>query len=249
MEPAEYEAMFRLEDGLWWYVGMRRIIAHFLNGQGPHDRGWTLDAGCGTGGNLVSLAAYGNVVGIDFSPAALRLAGQRGKWPLLQGSVEQLPFRDRSFALVTCFDVICHRSISDDVAVLNEFRRVLKPGGRLLVRLPAYDWLYSRHDAAVHTRHRYTASELRHKLRAAGFTVMRISYANALLFPVAATRRVMQRGGTADQGSDVRPVAPVLNALFTQVLTMESRLIRHVALPFGLSVLALAERPAEDGLR
>lgn len=243
MEPEEYEAMFRLEDHLWWYVGMRRLVSTFVNGEAPRERGWLLDAGCGTGGNLPSLEAYGAVVGLDFSKDAIHFAKQRGNWPLLRGSVERLPFRDRAFSFLTSFDVLCHRSIHDDITVLKEFRRVLKPGGRLLLRLPAYDWLYSQHDAAVHTKHRYTVAELRHKLEAAGFTVVKMSYANTLLFPLAAARRLLRRPGKAHAGSDVRPIASVLNRVFTQALTVESRLIEHLRLPFGLSVLALAERP------
>ncbi|HEX2187214.1 MAG TPA: methyltransferase domain-containing protein, partial [Chloroflexota bacterium] len=199
MNVAEYEAMYRLEDRLWWYVGMRRVAERVLDGrlervpQGRTAAQRILDAGCGTGGNLRWLEAFGSVYGIDLSAHAIGFCRQRGLQTVARGSVTALPYADRSFDLITSFDVIYHLGVEDDLAALREMHRVLRPGGHLLVRVPAIPQLASHHDAAVHTRQRYTLGELREKTERAGFEVLRASYANTLLFPLAAIARLMAR--------------------------------------------------------
>jgi SAM-dependent methyltransferase len=205
MNPAEYEAMYRLEDHLWWYTGMRRITAAALEGApsgaltdrtGPAERRADrriLDAGCGTGGNLAWLSRFGPVWGVDLSPLATAYCRRRGQGTVARSSVTRLPFPDASFDLVTSFDVIYHLGVEDDVAALAEMRRVLRPGGTLFVRVPALERLRSVHDAAVHTRQRYTTGELRAKVDCAGLDVERASYANAFLLPLAAVARLARR--------------------------------------------------------
>lgn len=247
-----YDLTFRLEDRLWWYLGMRRVMAALL--PAPTGRWDVLDAGCGTGGTTAWLARYGRVVGIDRAPEALALARSRQLARLVRGSVDRLPFADASFDLLASFDVIYHRAV-DDRAALAEFHRVLRPGGLALIRLPAYDRLRGAHDRAVHTRHRYTAAELAGLLGAAGFRVERISYANTLLFPAALARRLGEsraadssarapRESGATTGDFWEPPA-ALNRLLELPLALEAALIRRgLALPFGLSVVALARKGA-----
>jgi SAM-dependent methyltransferase len=271
MNPAEYEAMYRLEDHLWWYTGMRRITAAALGSTpggaltgrpGPSggraerraDRR-ILDAGCGTGGNLAWLSRFGRVWGIDLSPLATAYCRRRGQDAVARGSVTRLPFPDASFDLVTSFDVIYHLGVANDVAALAEMRRVLRPGGTLFVRVPALEGLRSVHDAAVHTRQRYTTGELRAKVARAGLEVERASYANAFLLPLAAGARLARRrrahgkdaeGGGTDGGeaSDVRPVPAPLNALFGAVLGLEAAWLARADLPIGLSAFVVARKPA-----
>jgi SAM-dependent methyltransferase len=248
VSPDEYEAMYRLEDRLWWYTGMRQISEAVLDSRlQPGQR--ILDAGCGTGGNLRWLGRFGAACGVDLSPHAVRFCARRGLSTVARATVLSLPFPDATFDLVTSFDVVYHLDVADDVAALAELRRVLRPGGWALVRVPALEPLRSAHDAAVHTRHRYYLGELRDKVCRAGLVVTRASYANALLLPVAAAARVLARrraGRGADRTaarSDVRPLPPVANALLRGVLGVEAALIARRDLPLGLSALVLAQRP------
>ena len=249
MEKEEYRRMFAVEDSFWWYVGMRRITAALLDPiYLPRRNGGIaiLDAGCGTGANLLFLRRYGQACGIDASEEAIAFCHERGIGQVAPGTVEQLPYPDCSFDLVTSFDVIYHASIQDDLQVLREFRRVLKPGGRLLLRIAAYDWLRGEHDLVVHSRHRYTVPEVREKLRQAGFQPERVSYANMTLFPVAVAKRLAEsfmlrlpRRATTPH-SDLAPLPAPLNRALTTILSIEAPLIRRANLPFGLSVIALA---------
>jgi SAM-dependent methyltransferase len=240
----EYERMFRVEQAHWWYVGMRAIAFALLDGAlaGPRagDRR-ILDAGCGTGANLVELQARGRAFGIDVSPDALALCRSRGV-RVARAGVLQLPFADGSFDCVTSFDVLYHRWVADDLAAAREMVRVLRPGGWLLVRVPALGALWGAHDEAVHSRHRYTRDELSRLLRAAGAPPQRVSYANSLLLPAVALRRWLD-GLTGRQGSDLTPLPAALEWLFGRALGLEACLVRRVSLPLGASVVALARKP------
>jgi SAM-dependent methyltransferase len=243
MEREEYDHMYHLEDTLWWYVGMRSLTRTLLDSlpllQGSLS---VLDAGCGTGGNLYHLRALGKMTGVDFSPAALSYCRQRGLACVAQASVTALPFADSTFDLVLSFDVLYHLGVADDLTALQEFLRVLAPGGYCLVRLPAFQWLLSAHDRAVHTRQRYTAAEVRQKALAAGFLVRRITYLDTLLFPLAMLVRWRQRSKPQVE-SNVRPLPSPLNALLRWTLEQERHLLRLVDLPFGLSVAAILQKP------
>ncbi|MGI8422597.1 MAG: class I SAM-dependent methyltransferase [Chloroflexota bacterium] len=244
MNAAEYEAMYRLEDTLWWYVGMRRIGEALLGGRlQPGLR--ILDAGAGTGGNLRWLSRFGAAHGIDVAPDANRFCSERGLSTVARASVAHLPYRNATFDLVTSFDVIYHLGVSDDVGALREAARVLKPGGTLLVRVPAFNVLRSEHDAAVHTRQRYTLDELRAKVTRAGLRVRRATYANTVLFPIAAVARLagrMRPAGSQDDRSDVHAVSPIANAAFGTALDLEAALLARWDMPVGLSALVVAER-------
>jgi SAM-dependent methyltransferase len=242
MDPSEYETMFQVEDRHWWYAGMRRISTALLDQSAGRRPGLVLDAGCGTGANLIFLEPYGQATGIDIEPVALSLCRQRRLTRLAQGSVTALPFPAETFDLVTSFEVLYHMAVASDELALAEFWRVLKPGGWLLVRLPAHDWLRGRHDVAVHTRHRYSAPEVRRKVTMAGFQPLRVSYANCLLFPVAVARRLAEGLWPRSMGSDVGP-PPRGNALLSAILSVEAVWLRRWSLPWGLSVVCLARKP------
>lgn len=235
--------MSQVEDRHWWYRGMREITGALLGP--PEGRLEILDAGCGTGGTTDWLRHYGRVTGFDHSSLALdrardRLAAEYAPW-LSQSSVASLPFADGAFDLATTFDVLYHRAVGDDVAALRELARVLRPHGRLLIRLPAFDWLRGAHDLAVHTERRYTAGSLRRKLSEAGFDVARLTYANTVLFPFAVAKRLAERDAPAGV-SDLDVPPPPVNRVLLSILEVEAAWLRLGSLPFGLSVFAVAER-------
>jgi SAM-dependent methyltransferase len=244
LDPAEYDYMFKLEDGLWWYVGMRRIVDRLLQRHlaPAADEREILDAGCGTGGSLKQLQRYGRVTGFDFSEQATRLYTTRERGRVLTASADAMPFRDESFDLVTSFDVLCQLEPWQEEAALSELARVLRPGGTLITRVPAYQALYGPHDAAIRTRHRYTAGEMTNKIERSGLRPLQATYANALLLPIALARRLLAKrlGG---RESDVRPVPAPLNALLQAVLALEAPLLARTSLPFGLSVMVVARKP------
>jgi|SRR5579859_4832647 len=246
MEPSEYDNIARLEEQHWWYVGMREIAAGMLAriyppvppGARPPARR-ILDAGCGVGGGLRWLSAFGQVSGIDLHPLAIRYSAQVSP-RVGRASVQSLPFASGTFDLVTTFEVLYHLAVSDDVAALAEMRRVLRPGGWLLVRLPAYDWLRGAHDRHVHTRHRYEAAELKSKLSAAGLSVQRItSVGFSFLAPAILLRRA-QTGQQAE--TDVTLPSALVNQLLLGSLRAEGLWLRTFNLPAGLSLLALAQK-------
>lgn len=229
----------------WWYGGMRAISAALLDPIYEGRAGLRiLDAGCGTGGDARYLGRYGQVVGLDLAPEAAALVGAQLPGRFARGSVLALPFADASFDLVTSFDVLYHQGVPDEAVALAEARRVLRPGGRLLVRLPAYEWLRSRHDRQVHTRRRYTAGEVRRMIADAGFEVERLTYALCLLFPIPATSRLLERF-TPDPGDESAmglPPAP-LNAALRLPMALEAAWLGlGGSFPFGLSIVCLARK-------
>lgn len=258
MEPLEYETLRRQEGSFWWYRGLHRLIGDrvgaaldttFRSTSPAH----LLDAGCGSGGMLAHLATrFGprvDLTGIDVSPLALRPAAERKVARLARGSVDRLPFADASFELIVSLDVLYHRAVADDLEAMRELRRCLRPGGRLLLHLPAFESLRSAHDEAIHTARRYRRRPLRELLVRAGLTPHRVTYRNSLLFPALATVRAWRRretGGGATPLSDVRPAPPLVDTLLGSVLEVERRWLRLADLPWGLSLLAEASRPEDS---
>ncbi len=238
--------MFNHEDHHWWYSGMRAITMAVLDRFVGRGRDLAvLDAGCGTGSCMQWLAAYGRVSGIDLAPEAVGFCRQRGLERLGQASIVELPFADASFDLVTSFDVMSSCQLDLAAKALAEFRRVLRPGGHVLLRLPAYQWLYGKHDELVHTVHRYTRGEIGQRLREHGLQLRRTSYANCFLFPLAAAKRLKDRMLPPKQAcSDVSVSGGWTNGLFGAILRAEAPLIARIGLPFGLTTLALAQKPA-----
>ena len=252
MTPDENEFLYELEERYWWFAGMRKIVAAMLDRAVPAGPLRILDAGCGTGLMLSWLrrhSAGGAIFGLDFSSEALGFSAQRGERRLVEGSIAALPFPNACFDLVTTFDVLDSFEVADVSRPFGELARVLKPGGIILLRVPAFQYLYGRHDRAVYTKHRYRIGELRQRLEAQDLVVERVTYANTILFPVAALWRMLTRSGGGDPQSDVRPLPRVirwLNPVLAALLGIEAAWLRHTGwrLPFGLSAIALARKPA-----
>ena len=246
MNVAEYARMYEAEERQWWYAGMRAISDALLRKHLDRAaRPRVLDAGCGTGNNLVHFGRRARAVGVDLSEDALRFCATRGV-VAARASVLSLPFPAGAFDLVTSFDVLYHRWVTDDRAAVAELARVLAPGGLLLVRVPALMMLWGAHDEAVLSRHRYTRGEVKDLLESAGLEVVELTYANTLLFPVLALRRGIDRL-TGRHGSDVSFLPAPMEAAFRGLLAIEARLVRHVRLPVGASVFALGRKRGATG--
>ena len=245
MDPKEYIRIAGLEAEHWWYRGMGEVALGLLEGVKLPRPALILDAGCGPGGTSARFKALGPVVGLDLAPEALNLARRHGLEGLVRGSITALPFADESFDLVLSFDVIYHLWVGDDRLALRELARVLKPGGYLLIRVPAFEALRGPHDRVVLTRHRYTAGEVADLVRSAGLRVERLTYANGLLFAPAVLWQLAGRLIGPDQkaASDVRALPGPINSFLYRILCLEGRLIRRFGrLPIGLSVICLAQR-------
>ena len=242
MNPEEYEKLDAIEDRHWWFYGLRSNLVTALQRTMPDTRGDLLDAGCGTGATMLHLRRalpLLQCIGMDVDEDACRLAHGKSGWATCAASVNQLPFQDQSFDIILSADVLCHSGVEVDVA-LADFYRSLRPGGSLVLSLPAYQWMMSFHDRAVSSVLRFSRKQILALVRSAGYSDIRITYWNTFLFPLMVLHR---KFGNQTGSSDVRPVAAPLDLIFRVVMWMENRLLRWgITLPFGGSVLVTAKR-------
>jgi SAM-dependent methyltransferase len=236
MESQEYDLMDAAEHQLWWYRALhRRLITALTDVAGR-----VLDAGCGTGGFLAGLATArpGLVLeGLEYNATAAARAAAKSGAVITQGSINALPYESNRFDAIISADVLCHEAV-DPAQSLAELRRALRPGGVLVLNMPAYKWLISAHDRRVHNARRTTPSELRNWLNSAGFSHIQTEFWNSLLFPaMVLQRKVLARGESA---SDVATISPGLNNIFLSITQMEAHL---PALPWGGSIIATARKP------
>ena len=241
MNREEYEKTYRTEKSFWWFVAKRRLVEALaeraLGGRG----GRILDLGCGTGANLEALGRRGEAFGVDLAAEALECSSRRGLTALAAGNARRLPFREESFDLVTALDLLEH--LEDDAAVLAEAFRVLRPGGWFLATTPAYPWLWGAHDLALGHQRRYRRSELGARLKQAGFLPGRLSYFFGMLFPALLPVRLWQkRWGNPEETVSYEPWPPLNRALLAACL-IELKLNSWISLPFGTTLVALAQKP------
>lgn len=247
MHPEEFREMQALEEDHFWFAG-KRLLLHALLERAGGARGRVLDVGCGTGGLLLSLARDATVLGIDRDALALRFCRDRGLRSVVRGSALALPFPDASLDVCVTFDVLEH--VEDELALLGELRRVLRPQGKLVISVPAFRALWSQHDETFQHLRRYRLSELMARVREAGFAVEWGSYTNFFVFPPALFWRVLRRWTriAPNMRTDfVMPPAPVNRALVA-LYDLEARLLRRMRLPFGVSAACVA-RQASGGSR
>jgi SAM-dependent methyltransferase len=250
MDERLMQAMLDVDEHHWWYRGRRRIIRAELEQLPLPARARVLDAGCGSGRTLEELRDLGEVSGIELSPDAAAVARSRGNFDVRTGRLEQLPWDDATFDLITCLDVIEHTP--DDRLTLSELRRVCAPGGWLLVTVPAYQALWSQHDEANHHYRRYERRTLRAAVLASGWQLERMTSFNSLLLAPAAAVRIVRRRWARQSDGDYTPdleLGPAwLNGVLERPLRIEARwLARGHRLPAGLSLMALLRNPGSGG--
>jgi SAM-dependent methyltransferase len=245
VERAEYALMDAVEDGMWWYrAAHARVLAALRQRPGPVALP-LLDAGCGTGGLLRRLAGAlpgRDLAGLEYNAEAAARAARKSGAAVAAGDANALPFPAARFGALVSLDVLCHAGV-EEARALAEFRRVLAPGGTLVLNLPAFEWLRSAHDARVHNARRYTRGQAEALLRAAGFAQVRTHYWNSLLLPLMVAQRKL-RARQPDAASDVAPFPPWLDASLYAATRVEAALARiGLRYPAGGSVLAVATRP------
>ena len=229
----------------WWFAARREIVLSQLEravGANPRDLR-ILDIGCGAGGMLSFLRRYGTAAGVDASPEAVEMAGREGADVRVGMLPADIPFAPGSFDVVTLLDVLEH--VEADSAALDTIRALLRPGGHLIVTVPAYAFLWSGHDVVNEHKRRYVRDGLREKLEIAGFDVERLTYFNTLLFPPIALVRLAGRLRSGEETADEGRVPAPVNSILRRIFTLEKRLLKAADLPFGVSLLAVARRPEE----
>lgn len=243
MDRATYDRMRALQADHWWFRGRRAILAALIADLPLPKPARILEAGCGPGGNLAMLSAFGEVTGMEPDAASRDYAAEQTGVSVQAGALPApLPFPPASFDLVCAFDVIEHVDDDDDsVAALG---RLLRPGGFLAATVPGQPWMWSRHDEAHHHKRRYQMAPFRRLFDDAGLTVVKASYFNTLLFaPIAAVRALKMATGSSKADDDETPSAP-LNGLLAGVFGAEAHWLRRASLPFGVSLLVIARRGA-----
>jgi SAM-dependent methyltransferase len=244
MQRHTYAIMNRVEDSHWWFVGRRLILESFLRdivrkiGK-PKTEIRILDVGCGTGANLEMLAQFGEAEGVDVSDDALEFCRAKGL-KTHKGLAEKLPFADETFDLTTALDVVEH--LDDDVAGLKEMRRVLKPGGRTLIFVPAFMWLWGVQDDVSNHRIRYTRKQIVGRLEKTGFEIERATYANWTFFaPILAGRTLMKITGIKPESENNVNVS-ALNGIFGRLFGAERFWLKNFDFPFGVSIVVVAKK-------
>jgi len=239
MDINEYYRLAKVEDSHWWYRSVHRLVINEVNNlKSPA----ILDAGCGTGGLTEKLADLGSTVGIDISDLTLDLKCH-SKAEYVNGSINNLPFADKSFGLITCISVFYHRRVSDSKAAAEIFR-VLKKGGRAILVMPAFQWAFGSHDKAVHAARRYSMPSATALLKNAGFTIIKARYIFGILFPEFVVKRFLDKIGVTNKRiSDLAELPGWLSGVFGLICRFENWLSKWIKLPFGSSIYIVVEKP------
>ena len=238
----EYRNIFNNQDIHWWYRGMAAINQRLLNKYLPRKSNVRiLDAGCGPGSAMIYLSKFGKVTGVDISEHALKYAKKRGS--VKKGDILNLPFKNASFDIVVCLDVLYHIWVVDKKKAISEFHRVLKKDGILLLREPAYEWMRSNEDIVGYTQFRFSKNKVKHILKGY-FSFSKLTYANFFLFPLVFLKRLPQIISLKDKEavSDIFELPNPINNIFLFILKLESFLLFHISFPFGTSVVCVAKK-------
>jgi SAM-dependent methyltransferase len=239
MDRIVYDRMAAHDSTHWWYRARRDILADYLTRYAALPaRAQILEIGCGTGHNLPMLAGFGDVDAIEIDPAAREIASERLGKPVGAAPLPALTGVPRGhYDLIAVLDVVEH--IEDDVAALAAMRECLAPGGKILIAVPAHQWMWSAHDTVNHHHRRYSKATLISAIERAGLKPKKLGYFNSLLFPLAAAARIAGRMSGRDDSDDSPPPGPV-NALFERIFRLERHLVGRVPMTPGVSIVTLA---------
>lgn len=243
MRKEEYKNIFEQEETHFFYRHIHTLVKTYIEKYAKKYRPLSLlDAGCGTGLLAKKLERFGTVVGIDNSLDAIRFAVKRNI-SIKKASVTKLPFPKEMFDVVVSIDVLYHQSIKNDGEVLKEFKRVLKPRGILILRVPALSWLRLSHDKVVYTRERYDKEQLKQKLENAGFLILKLSYVQMLLVPGVLFLHCLESlHSSKNPSSSVAKVPFILNAFTSFLLSLERFIMRFTSLPIGIGLMAVCRK-------
>ena len=240
MERAVYDRMRELEQAHWWFVGRRELLGRVIAKLGLPGEARLLEVGCGVGGNLPLLRRFGSVEALEPDAESRSYVTARLGVPVADGRLpDGLPYAPGAFDAVCGFDVLEH--VEEDAASARKLAELVGPGGYLVATVPAYRWMWSRHDELHHHRRRYTKDEFEALFREAGLKVVKSSYFNTLLFPLAVAARLAKRL-LGLKGEDDRMPPAWLNRILTQLFRLEAGWVERAGLPFGLSILVVARR-------
>lgn len=242
MERAVFDRMAELDQHHWWFLARRRILETLIDRivQLPK-KARILEVGCGTGHNLSMLKRFGKVEASELDPSARALASKRLRGQVKEAKLPDLSMFERdAYDLVALLDVLEH--VPDDLGSLRAILKRLKPGGALLLTVPANPWMWSAHDVAHHHFRRYTRKQLKELFSKAGLEVQLLSYFNTLLYPLVAAARIIGKMTRKDTADDQLP-GDVVNGVLGRIFGLESGMIGRVPMPFGVSLLAIVRRP------
>lgn len=240
MDPEAYLEMASVEATHWWFAARREILDGLIGNLALPQQARILEAGSGTGGNLMMLSRHGSVSAIEMDEGACAIAREKtgGRFAILQGRFpEHIPFQGETFDLIFMSDVLEH--VERDVETLVALRRLLAPGGRLLITVPAYPWLWGPHDVFLHHQRRYTAKSLRDAVLEADLRIDRVTYFNTLLLPMAALVRAKDRLLRAKKSSGTAIPGAFVNRMLFLIFRSERHLLGRFNLPAGVSLLAM----------
>jgi SAM-dependent methyltransferase len=240
MDSTLYDLFYELEDSHWWFQGRKQLVLELLDRFTPCQNPRILDVGCGTGGMLAAFRERGEVLGLDTAAEAAQFC-QKRELGIVLGSGMRLPLADETMDVVSALDVIEH--VDDDSGMLAEIRRVCRPGGVVLLTVPAHRFLWSSHDELNHHKRRYVLSEIEDLLDLTGLEPLKLSYYNSLLMPAAVVRKYILRARNHGTECHLERMPEPVNGLFRRILTLEGPLLARRDLPIGASIICAARRP------
>lgn len=241
LEEQLYRQFYEIETTHWWFSARQKIVLDIIqNRLSLTHKAKVLDVGCGTGAILAEFTRQYEAYGTDTSPLAIEYCHKRGIENAFHCTLDTFPLSDLRFDLITLLDVIEH--VDDDVEILKQACGRIRQNGHALVTVPAYEFLWSRHDDVNHHKRRYVKSQLIHVLRKSGFTVEMCSYYNTILFPSALVKRMSERYIKTNEDTTLNLPSPIVNNSLQSIFGFERFLLRQFSFPFGLSLVAVARK-------